>query len=247
MSVAHSKSGSVLRRFLVAVAVIGLSVVGSVAWAVPSVTVADQADVNDSVTIAQVVSVGPGWIVVHIDANGPGPVIGYAPVKDGVNADVVVSIDSYTATPRLYAMLHTDAGVVGTYEFPGADKPVFVGGMMVSPAFDVTGIDPRVVVKDQSVSSGWVTVAEVLSDGPGWMVIHTDSNGKPGPVIGHSSVADGLTRNVQVQIDPSAATATLYAMLHTDAGVVGTYEFPGADVPVMVDGKMMSPGFAASK
>jgi plastocyanin len=107
---------------------------------IPSVTVADQAIVEDSVTIAQVVSDGPGWLVVHTDASGkPGPVLGYSPVSDGENTNVVVLIDRSDATQTLYAMLHSDAGTVGIYEFPGSDGPVLVGEQMVSPAFQITG------------------------------------------------------------------------------------------------------------
>jgi plastocyanin len=106
----------------------------------PSVTVSDQAIVEDSVTIAQVVSAGPGWLVVHIDAGGkPGPVLGYSPVSAGENTDVVVGVDTSDATQTLYAMLHLDAGTVGTYEFPGPDAPVLIGDQMVSPPFQITG------------------------------------------------------------------------------------------------------------
>lgn len=104
----------------------------------PSVSVSDQAIVNDTVTIAKVVSAGPGWLVVHKDVGGaPGPVIGYAAVKNGTNDNVVVKIDSHSGTPTLYAMLHIDAGKVGTYEFPGPDVPVMLDGKMVSPPFKV--------------------------------------------------------------------------------------------------------------
>ena len=106
----------------------------------PSVTVADQAIVDGKVTIAQVVSASPGWLVVHAQKDGaPGLVIGYSPVKEGDNSDVVVLVDVANATSTLYAMLHTDAGTVGTYEFPGADIPVKVDGQVVTPAFAVTG------------------------------------------------------------------------------------------------------------
>jgi hypothetical protein len=181
--------------------------------------------------------------VIHLDDNGPGAVVGFAPVKDGVNRNVVVKIDTYTATPKLYAMLHKDAGKVGTYEFPGADVPVMNGGKMVSPAFVVTDLDARVIVKDQRAAMGAVSIDEVLSNGPGWLVIHADRNGTPGPVIGYAAVSEGLVKNLAVKIDGSKATPVLYAMLHTDAGKVGVYEFPGPDVPVMVDEKMVSPAF----
>jgi hypothetical protein len=105
----------------------------------PGVTVSDQAIQDNTVTIASVVSSGPGWLVVHADANGaPGPVLGYAAVVDGENANVVVTLAAEGRTDTLYAMLHTDAGTVGTYEFPGADVPVSGDMQVVSPAFQVT-------------------------------------------------------------------------------------------------------------
>jgi len=107
---------------------------------VPSVTVADQAIVEDSVTIASVVSAGPGWLVVHADNGGtPGAVVGYSQVSDGENSSVVVRIDVSGSTQTLYAMLHSDGGTVGIYEFPGSDGPVSVDGQMVTPAFQITG------------------------------------------------------------------------------------------------------------
>jgi plastocyanin len=110
------------------------------AAAMPSVSVTDQPIEDDTVTVAKVVSNGPGWIVVHADKNGaPGPVLGYAPVKDGENADVAVKLAADGRTETLYAMLHTDAGKVGTYEFPGADGPVAMDGQVITPAFKVTG------------------------------------------------------------------------------------------------------------
>jgi plastocyanin len=67
------------------------------------------------------------------------------------------------------------------------------------------------------------------------MVIHADDNGAPGPVLGQSAVSDGLNVNVAVELSQDAAPGTrLHAMLHTDAGVAGTYEFPGDDTPVRV-------------
>ncbi len=110
------------------------------AAAVPSVTVADQPLVDGKVTIEKVVSNGSGWLVVHADKDGaPGPVLGHAPVADGENTDVVVELTAEGRTQTLYAMLHVDAGTVGTYEFPGPDGPVSVNGAVVAPAFQVTG------------------------------------------------------------------------------------------------------------
>lgn len=95
---------------------------------------------------------------------------------------------------------------------------------------------PSVTVTHQVISDGMVTVAEAVSSGPGWIVIHADEDGKPGPVLGHSWVASGVNADVRVKLDASKVTSELYAMLHADEGDVGIYEFPGADGPVLVAG-----------
>jgi plastocyanin len=214
----------------------------------PAVAVADQEIVDGTVTIPVVVSDGPGWIVIHADQDGkPGPVLGQTAVGDGASADVMVELAEEGRTETLYAMLHTDAGQVGTYEFPGDDVPVQVNGQVVTPAFQATGgmseaMTPAVAVADQEIVDGTVTIAAVVSNGPGWIVIHADQDGKPGPVLGQTAVGDGENSDVAVVLDLTGLTGTLYAMLHTDAGQVGTYEFPGDDVPVQQGGAIvMSP------
>lgn len=128
----------VLVAALTLLLVAGLSIVAVAQDATPSVTVSDQDVENGTVTIDSVVAAGPGWIVIHADQNGsPGPDIGFSPVEEGENTDVVVELDEAQVTDRLYAMLHDDLGVVGTYEFPGADLPVQVNGQVVTEPFDV--------------------------------------------------------------------------------------------------------------
>ena len=129
-----------------------------------------------------------------------------------------------------------------------------MGAVLVAPAMlglSVTAVGaqismtPSVTVEDQAVDDGanTVTIASVTSDGPGWIVIHADSDGSPGPVIGHEAVADGENTPVVVTIDPEELTPTLWAMLHVDAGEEGIYEFPGDDVPARVDGTIVMSSF----
>ncbi len=115
-----------------------------------------------------------------------------------------------------------------------------------APTPTTVHLKPSVTVSDQPIVNGKVTVAKVVSVGPGWMTVHADANGAPGAVIGKTSVSDGENTNVAVEINTSAATSTLYAMLHVDVGVIGTYEFPGDDVPATVDGKPVTPSFKSS-
>jgi hypothetical protein len=102
---------------------------------------------------------------------------------------------------------------------------------------------PSVTVRDQAVQNNTVTIERVVAAEAGWIVIHADNNGTPGADIGHTAVRAGENQNVQVTIDPARATPRLYAMLHVDRGTAGTYEFPGADVPVS---PLVNPSFNVS-
>ncbi len=232
----------------------------------PSVTVNDQQYDGTSVIVADVFSQGPGWMVIHAQSNdNVGDAIGETQLQPGDNQNVVVKIDPSKATAVMYAMLHVDAGTVGKYEFPGPDVPVIINGEMLSPAFKAAsqsasaitptpdagsmgmttpsagGGTPMVKVSDQALSGSTVTVDDVVSTGPGWVVIYTtDGYGQPGEPIGHAAVKDGDNPMVTVQVDPAKAQGTLYAQLHSDGGTVGTFEYPGADSPVMVGVQMIA-------
>jgi plastocyanin len=200
----------------------------------PSVTVSDQDASDGTVTIEKVIADQPGWLVIHITRNGaPGPVIGQSPVAEGSNANVEVAIDLDQATQQLFAMLHLDAGTVGVYEFPGDDAPVFVDDVIVNVTFKAAfPAHDAVTASDQAAADGMVTVDLVSAQERGWIVIHAQADGAPGPVIGFAAIEVGNNANVAVEIDIDQATETLYAMLHLDLAATGEYEFPGDDAPV---------------
>lgn len=213
----------------------------------PSISVADQDISEGSINIPEAASDGAGWVVIHTQVDGaPGPVIGYAAVAHGVSRDVAVSVDPATATETLYAMLHVDAGTNGEYEFPGDDAPAKVNDQVVVKPFKVIGLPPSVIVMDQGFDEDSVTIRQAVSQGAGWIVIHTDNGGSPGPVIGFAPLSDGVNADVRVEIDESDSTETLFAMLHVDAGTAGVYEFPGDDVPVMINEKVVMTPFKVS-
>lgn len=118
--------------------------------------------------------------------------------------------------------------------------------LLAAPVFAQDATTPEIEVSDQAIENGTVTVDSVVSDGPGWIVIHADNNGAPGEVAGWEAVQDGENTDVVVEIDMDIATETLYAMLHSDLGTEGTYEFPGADVPVTVDGQALVMSFTVT-
>ena len=100
-------------------------------------TASDQAAADGTITVDLVSAQESGWIVIHAQADGaPGPVIGFAAIEIGNNANVAVEIDLDQATETLYAMLHLDLATAGEYEFPGDDAPVFdAGGNVVLAPF----------------------------------------------------------------------------------------------------------------
>lgn len=97
--------------------------------------------------------------------------------------------------------------------------------------------------EDQEIKNGKIMVASVLSGESGWIVIHADKDGAPGAVIGMSPIKAGENLNVEVAIDTKFVTETLYAMLHTDSGEAGKYEFPGEDAPVKIDDTVITDPF----
>ena len=220
----------------------------------PSVDVADQQEQNNSVIISSVNSPENGFIVIHAsNANGNfAEVVGKAPVQAGTNQNVTVTLDqtnTVRAGNKLWAMLHYDRGTEGTYEFPGADVPVIFDGAIVMKSFIVTGADPSLNVIDQSGGTS-VTITSANVSGPAWVVIHKD-NGNNGPVvpgiIGKTRLYNGMNTNVQIQLSETVGAGTkLWAMLHYDTGVIGSYEFDGAnglDSPIIVNDNIQMQSF----
>jgi hypothetical protein len=187
-------------------------------------------------------SAGPGFVIIHIDNGGsPGPVAGFAPLSPGWNYSIRIPLDMSLVTPTLFAMLHVDDGAVGAYEFDGSsglDNPVAVDGQVVTPSFNVAGYQ----ADDQFVSdAGSVTVNSVVGSNPMWVVIHSDNNGTPGPVLGQTLVDAGNTSAVEIALAEDGRTSVLWPMLHVDDGTIGTYEFDGSsglDSPVSAGGSV---------
>jgi hypothetical protein len=219
-------------------------------WTVPHVRVANQL-VTDSVTADSVLCAGPCFLVIHQEQDGgPGPVAGASdPLPAGLSTDVVISIDPSMLTGNLWPMLHEDTGTEGEYEFgtvAGADAPVFVDGQVVTFSIQAA---PSIEMSNQPVVDNTVTADSVLAEQAGWLVIHSEQDGGPGPVAGYAQVPAGLSTNVVVTLDPAVVTSRLWPMLHVDTGAAGEYEFgtvEGADGPVRVNDQVVTFPIVAS-
>jgi len=94
--------------------------------------------VVESVTAAQ-----DGWIVIYKNPNFTvGEIVGYAPVRQGANTNVKVTIDTEKVSdlPTLWARLHVDNEVkglleVGQGDLPDNDGPAVQNGQAVVATF----------------------------------------------------------------------------------------------------------------
>ena len=190
---------------------------------------------------------GDAYVTVNgVGAPGSGQVVKFA------------GLTGMTGTPvtEMMAAMQAAAPAEGAAPAAGAEAgagttttaeaaPVEAGAEMTATTeaapttADAMGEKPMVMASDQESDGTSVTVDSVNAAVDGWMVIHADKDGKPGPVFGETAVPAGATSNVVVMLDPAlAADGQLWAMLHVDEGTMGTYEFPGPDAPVK-DGDMI--------
>lgn len=75
-----------------------------------------------------------------------------------------------------------------------------------------------VVALDQRPGSS-VVISSLIVEQDGWVVIHKEAGGKPGPVLGETYVTAGEHSQVIVSLRESTMDGnTYYAMLHRDDG-----------------------------
>jgi hypothetical protein len=121
-----------------------LALIGSGAFAaghamVPMVEAADQSVANGVVSAEKVIAAENGWMVVHRTDAGmkPGPVVGYAPLREGENIDVAAILtEEVAAGDMLMLMVHSEAGgtMTGGFEYTlGAteDGPIRIDDKLV--------------------------------------------------------------------------------------------------------------------
>jgi hypothetical protein len=230
---------------------------GSVAttpiWTVPHVRAVDQIVMHGdgmemaaapTVTVQSALCEAQCFVVIHQEADGSfGGVAGVSEsLPAGLNTNLVIELDPAMVTARLWPMLHVDDGAVGTYEFgtvEGADAPVQAMGEVVT--FPINAA-PALVMQDQALQDGRLEITNAIMDAPGWIAIHSDNNGEPGPVLATALLHPGANWHVMIEVDPAAAGSRVFPMLHYDTGEVGVYEFgtvEGADNPTFVGGNVI--------
>ncbi len=214
-------------------------------WTVNHIRVNDQivvrgdgmeANATPTVLAKSVLSEGPGILVIHANDNGnAGAILGAAFVPDGFSGNVTVELDASAGiTPVVWPMLHVDAGTVGVYDGLEVDTVASANGEAVTFTINIA---PSLTLEDQALADGSITIHKALIDAAGWIAIHSDNEGAPGPVIATALVHPGANWDVVIPVDAAQAGARVFPMLHYDTGALGAYEFgtvEGADGPVFV-------------
>jgi hypothetical protein len=205
----------------------------------PVLEVVDQEVGQDGmVTLPRVELLETGWVLIHAEEDGQiGPIVGQALLEAGSYENVAMTIDWRKATPTLYAVLHEDGGEPRRLDFPAGDLPLLQNGRPVVAAFKAL-YPPEILVYDQPLMEGTITVERVISNGAGWVSVWNDQGGQPGFIIGSAPLVDGLNERVQVALLDSAVTPQLYIWLHTDSAPGDDFNYPGADPVVRNGGRL---------
>ncbi len=147
---------------------------------------------------------------------GSDAAMGDATVDAGADASVDASGDAGCSSPA-----DCDDGDACTMDVCGGD------GACMHTTVCAVSLPPPTLDDLSTV----VSVPRVESPVDGFVIIHEDMAGAPGPILGLAPIPAGVSTDVEVELDrPVADAETLHAMLHFDAGVAGTYE-PGVDLP----------------
>ncbi len=116
-------------------------------------------------------------------------------------------------------------------------QPMPVPGSTVQET--VVTIIPSIAVSDQTTSTKTVKIASVTLDKAGYVVLHSEADGKPGPVVAKTGLLQANTyTDIEITVELREGANKFFAMPHYDDGD-GTYEFPGDDVPITVDGAVL--------
>ncbi len=201
-----SKAG--WKTLVVALALaLAVGMAGSVQAAAPQaqIMVKDQDISSGVVTFDSVTAPQDGWIVVYKDPNFyNGDIVGYAPVHQGVNTDVKVTLDARridanntgrTGTlPTLWVRLHVDNGVMGLFEWglrglPYNDSPATVNGQPVIAEFGTTTSQMAPSAAPVTSMTTPAPSAPVATPAP----VNTKSTGNTGPImIKNQDISSGV-------------------------------------------------------
>jgi len=244
-----------------AIDVPGVTADGNVAVASAAVTllpdrgpsaleVVDQEGLGLGMFVESVTLPAQGFVAVHADADGaPGPVIGVSKLlAAGTSTDVeVIFEEPVEGSGKVFPMLHIDMDGDGEYTFMPPDNAIDLPGLLDSGEVAVVGVNltvlpatsPSALTAEEQTSDGTtVVIASVTLPSNGFVAIHADNAGSPGPVIGNSELLQaGENTDVAITLDEAlSASGVVWPMVHIDLDGDGEYTFMPPDNAIDVPG-----------
>ena len=191
-------------------------------------------------TVDSVLSSQNGWVVIHtFDDEVVGELVGIVHVDSGLTRDVQVPLRWREASAFLLVTLLADNGRIDTYE-PELDTPIRVAQQDVQFSIEVT-LPIDVVVYDQPLVDGFVTIERVVSPEDGWLAIYHEENDGLGLIIGYAPIKAGVNEQVLVDVIDSAVTDPMYIVLHEDTNPGDDFDLPIYDQPFVIDNQALEP------
>ncbi len=94
---------------------------------------------------------------------------------------------------------------------------------------------------DQTSNGKAIKLPSVHTKDKGYIAVHADAEGAPGPVIGVSELLEaGETEDVRIKLtDRLDDSASVWPMLHIEDNGNTTYDFPNGDAPAKVDNQVV--------
>ena len=189
------------------------------------------------VVIPAVTALAPGWVALYADADGaPGRLLAFTDVPAGRTSNVTLTVNPYEATPTLFAALHTDGGEIGRFE-PDVDPYVVVGAAPLLVSFAVA-LPVDILMLDQPIVDNRLVVSRVVVNEPAWVAVYYNDAEGTSWIVGFGLLEPGINENVVIDLIAEPPVTDLYLRLHVDVDDPGIFEFPVADGPLLVDGRL---------
>jgi hypothetical protein len=222
-----------------------------------SMTLGPGATSAGGVTVSSVLAPAAGWVVVR-SAAAPGSVLGQTWVPKGPSRDVVVKLTA-ADTADVRVALHVDQGAKREFEFDPSraqlslDKPVVVDRKpleeriaLAGYGMEVLGNSVLMLVEDQAVTDGKITISYLLLPQPGWISVNAVENGLPGKRVGLEFRPAGESQQVPVAVE-GVTPGPYVVTAHADSGRGGTFEFSASEPMSSPDQPFKAAGVVVSK
>lgn len=199
-----------------------------------SITITDDSQmIEDNVVMVDEVTVSTdGWLVARkVNADQSFSAILGDPimVQEGTTTDIAYQLDNLNDPEVtledgdvIVFVLHQDDGD-GTFEYQdGAGDDFPITGTLDSAVTETVVVNrASITVEDQSVVDNTLTISNVVTTAPAWVVVYNEANGEiaESDIVGRTYVPEGSSSDVVVQLDSDfspVAGQAVYTRLHWD-------------------------------